>query len=415
MPLSIILVCCLTFDPKNSFLCRFYNFLKDMLRNKRTRDDEYGNYNYPNQDFRIPRQTIFDRMKRMKCSICPPLVSIPPVLQIDQAESPDSALAENDCQQQDHENEGSLASTSSGRGDQCHLVADDDFQEEDSENDTRHGHFLEALFNQEEINVDGCDANNEENNDNDGRSNQNVSQPGNFFSTFSHKWKTKRQFSPGVFSILEILLMVFQIFLRHNLSETAVTDILRLLNLLLNTNIIPESRKIFQKLFSAANQEMSYHFFCESCEKVIASYEKKKNGRTFERGSMNCPYCQKLHQINLSGKNYFITISVKSQIENLLQKFKNLLNLKKSNENLTDIYDGSEYRKIKKKMKNQKFLTMTFNTDGVAVSKSCKNTLWPILLTVNELEASDRLHPSNVLIAGMYFGKKVRTRLLRGF
>lgn len=73
---------------------------------------------------------------------------------------------------------------------------------------------------------------------------------------------------------------------------------------------------------------------------------------------------------------------------------------RQSSETLREIWDGNEYKKLPLKKHD---LTCTFNTDGVAVFKSNKFSLWPILFTINEL--SYNLRRKYVSVAAFYFGK----------
>jgi len=57
---------------------------------------------------------------------------------------------------------------------------------------------------------------------------------------------------------------------------------------------------------------------------------------------------------------------------------------KKANENIEDIFDGTEYKKYNI-LKEYGNLSFTFNTDGVPVFKSGTQQLWPIYMVINEL------------------------------
>jgi hypothetical protein len=52
-----------------------------------------------------------------------------------------------------------------------------------------------------------------------------------------------------------------------------------------------------------------------------------------------------------------------------------------------------------------KNVTLTLNTDGVKVFKSSKKgSLWPIQFVNNELDASVRYKPENIILCGLWFG-----------
>lgn len=59
-----------------------------------------------------------------------------------------------------------------------------------------------------------------------------------------------------------------------------------------------------------------------------------------------------------------------------------------SNENnvITDITDGSEYRRINSRNYLGVYdLTLILNTDGISLSKSSKTNCWPLMITIAEL------------------------------
>jgi hypothetical protein len=81
---------------------------------------------------------------------------------------------------------------------------------------------------------------------------------------------------------------------------------------------------------------------------------------------------------------------------------------KEWNENtITDIIDGSAYRKILHEScgKNEYILTAVLNTDGVNLYSSSKVELWPIFLAVNELNPRARFSRQNLLLVAIWQGK----------
>ena len=57
---------------------------------------------------------------------------------------------------------------------------------------------------------------------------------------------------------------------------------------------------------------------------------------------------------------------------------------------LCDVYDGKEYRKHSHFLCHPENISLVMNTDGVAIFKSSKRSLWPIWLTINELPVALR-------------------------
>lgn len=55
---------------------------------------------------------------------------------------------------------------------------------------------------------------------------------------------------------------------------------------------------------------------------------------------------------------------------------------------LADIYDGYEYRKLHSFLKHPTHVSLTLNTDGVAIYRSSKVSIWPVWFVINELPLS---------------------------
>lgn len=58
---------------------------------------------------------------------------------------------------------------------------------------------------------------------------------------------------------------------------------------------------------------------------------------------------------------------------------------------MQDITDGSAYQKNLDFLSNPAHVSFTMNTDGVAIFKSSKVSVWPVWLMINELPKTIRL------------------------
>ena len=71
------------------------------------------------------------------------------------------------------------------------------------------------------------------------------------------------------------------------------------------------------------------------------------------------------------------------------QKIEKVVSKRQSSScSLTDIGDGEMYRKLCEPglvLYGNNNLTLTFNTDGVALYKSSRTEIWSIYLTINEI------------------------------
>ena len=142
---------------------------------------------------------------------------------------------------------------------------------------------------------------------------------------------------------------------------------------------------------------------CEKCH----TYLNHNNENKFTI----CSTCgAKVQTDNVQNSSYFMTVSIEDQIKNMIRSGTMSLpyveefnkNTKPSNK-YSDVNDENMYRKLQRKTESL-FLTHNFSVDGLAVFNNAKGSLWPILVTINEIPPTIRFH--NVLLAGLWFGKK---------
>ncbi|KAJ1528992.1 hypothetical protein ONE63_007359 [Megalurothrips usitatus] len=106
--------------------------------------------------------------------------------------------------------------------------------------------------------------------------------------------------------------------------------------------------------------------------------------------------------------NYFISLSVKEQIEGLLKRpdIKLIDHKDRLVDGIRDIFDGDIFKKCHRLgIAIEQVLTLIFNTDGVRVHNSTKNTTWPILAYINEIVPEQRFQTDKVLLCGLWFGR----------
>ena len=59
-------------------------------------------------------------------------------------------------------------------------------------------------------------------------------------------------------------------------------------------------------------------------------------------------------------------------------------------DNICDVYDGVQYRKWKTFLDNPTNISLLLNTDGVAIFRSSKFSIWPVWIVINELPKCQR-------------------------
>jgi hypothetical protein len=198
----------------------------------------------------------------------------------------------------------------------------------------------------------------------------------------------------------DCLLLILCFFLRHNLSWTALEHLLLLINTILGSVVLPNSKYLFKKVFQPDNQPI-LHYFCIKCN-VLAENNDKKN---------NCKNCNEKINLNSSkNKNFFITLPILPQIKLILKNnFDSLIlnNLPNENNLIRDLLDASMYKNLLLNFANEHILTLTMNTDGVSVFNSTKSgSFWPIQCIINELQPSKRFLQQNIIVVGFWFGRK---------
>ncbi|KAE8745125.1 hypothetical protein FOCC_FOCC008190 [Frankliniella occidentalis] len=212
----------------------------------------------------------------------------------------------------------------------------------------------------------------------------------------------------------EVLLMVLSFALRHGLTSVAITDLLKMINVILGSNndgILPTSRYMFKKIFSS-DMEFKFHMYCPDCMIYIGEITQELK----ERKTAPCRRCAKEVKVpGMQSKDFFATLPVGSQIADFLEGMDDVadqLNYRwerEPSENIRDIYDGEIYKNL---MKDGKFLSrrynlsLTFSTDGATVFNSGCTSMWPIFFRLNELKPDIRFKDSNCMLAGLWFGKK---------
>lgn len=127
--------------------------------------------------------------------------------------------------------------------------------------------------------------------------------------------------------------------------------------------------------------------------------------KIFENGNTVCNECNtsyKKKKLKEAG-HYFISISLKSQLAEIV-KSKLYLEFRKECDEF-DVVNGQAYKELRKdKIIGDNDITIQWNTDGVNFFKSSKCSMWPILVTINELNY--RTRKNNVILCGLWYGRK---------
>lgn len=204
-------------------------------------------------------------------------------------------------------------------------------------------------------------------------------------------------------SKLSALQMILSYFMKHNLTQVALEDLLLLVNSIIGYTCLPQSKYHFFKLFSKKYEPKNI-FFCTACHSellvkdVFENVENKKDFAT-------CKVCFLKNTTNEVKKdNFFVIYQLEHQLKDLIKEnFSNLLIFEDQySENLSDIHDGQIYQR--KPTTNGRYeLTLTLNTDGVQIFKSKNKSLWPIQMVCNEIKPDKRFLTKNVIVTGLWY------------
>lgn len=189
-------------------------------------------------------------------------------------------------------------------------------------------------------------------------------------------------------TIFDVLKMLQAIMASNNLTYVAVIEIVKLINELFGGKKLPESEYYFKKICTE-NMQYTKHFFCKECKLIEPCLDPK-----------NCSKC------NSTSIQYFVTTPIRNYLHKIISKnFDKIFAYRDYLKNLepdviSDVNNGIWYRSLSV---DGDFLTININTDGVApFNASKKKSLWPILITINDLEPSERFKKQNIIPAGYW-------------
>lgn len=172
------------------------------------------------------------------------------------------------------------------------------------------------------------------------------------------------------------------IFMRHHLTNVALEDILGMINVIVGYPSLPTTFYSFSKFFGT--HQFVRHFVCKSCGLYY--------GETPEE---MCQICSS------TKSDYFVSFDIISSLKNvLLRNWKQIEEYKLSTaEYRNDITQGRVIQSLRK----ARSIFISFNTDGVAIFNSnVKKSLWPIIITINDLPPALRFLRSNMVVAGLW-------------
>lgn len=197
----------------------------------------------------------------------------------------------------------------------------------------------------------------------------------------------------------KVMEELLKYYLRYNISNVQLEDTAKLMNVVPNGTVkLPTTKYLITKeFFENHTFECFKHVKCVKCKTFI-----KSNFFLCEPVSCECGSV-----INFTEDNYFVSFKIEKQIKKIFQEYSDeiteFLSEECENNLISDVVSGLVSKRIRKNC--QKYLSITFNSDGVSLQKSNTSSLWPIQLLCNFLPPKLRYRRNNIMIAGLYYGK----------
>lgn len=203
-------------------------------------------------------------------------------------------------------------------------------------------------------------------------------------------------------TVFDAMLMIHAYSIRHDLSWTAIEDLITLMNRVIGEVKIPPSKYLFKQKFTRTIKcNPVKHFVCQECNLYLGTLEEIN-----EADKKYCPACQCKVQLDTKyAKNHFVTIPLREQLKTILERNSDNLkfNFRRSTTHICDVHDANLFQNLENDMEN--IITLTFSTDGAVVFKATsEKSLWPLQFLVNEIDLKHRFQRKNMFCAAIAFG-----------
>lgn len=207
-------------------------------------------------------------------------------------------------------------------------------------------------------------------------------------------------------TIQDAYIMIYSYAIRHDLTQTAIEDLIKLVNNIIGNGKLSPSKYTFKKKFGEKDCTPKKHFTCGKCDLYLGTLKEIEDSQ--QKCCQNCN--DEIQTDTKYKKNHFVTIPLRNQLKTVLEQNSNDDNLEfdlQSTSNaICDVHDSISYHNLRNYMPNDAAITLTLSTDGAPLFKSTKEkSVWPIQLIINEIKLEHRFERQNMLCAGVAFGK----------
>ena len=221
-------------------------------------------------------------------------------------------------------------------------------------------------------------------------------------------------FEESTLLVRDVVTMISAFSLRFSISDVARLRLMNMFKLCAGSKFddINISKYKMEQCVSNQDEHIRYFYYCEQCSNKIfysmSAVDKLKTRKCV------CENCKTINTFNKFSTDYFITIDLAHQLQQVLSNpelssdlLHNLSlrnNTSQSQELITDIHGGQIQQNIVKDVNNKFLILLNFITDGAPLTKSGNNAFWPLQVIINSL--SPKLRFKNVLIAGILIVKR---------
>lgn len=185
--------------------------------------------------------------------------------------------------------------------------------------------------------------------------------------------------------------MILNYYIRHNLTQEALEDLLRMMNTLSGTKLFPETFQTFSSLFDVNSSNTQRIYFCTSCQFDYGTNQPD--------ATTMCSICGSIQ------KDFFLVLPMESQLRETFQKYEREIAQYERDIESNEIADINRGQIAQQLLRDDpgKHLTLSINTDGAAAFKSTtKKPLYPIFCVLNNLPPKLRFQKSNLMVAGLW-------------
>lgn len=228
-----------------------------------------------------------------------------------------------------------------------------------------------------------------------------------------HETRDKPLFDGCPLTVSMHVVAIITFAMTEHLSWNALFHLLTLIYLHCPSpnNCVQTLRKLWGH-FRNLNTPIEWHYYCRHCHAYIGTEEPSR--------SSHCTSCKKDFSTGRSSSwHSFIVFPIIAQLSCFFQEkgFLELLRYRFDHEhdkanrgvpdNIEDIVDGDNYKRFFGPggfLRNPHNICFQINTDGVALFKSSKFSIWPVYIVICDLPPSKRYTRKYRIFAGLWFG-----------